>query len=65
MATTLGKPGIARSLRTTKPSGTVFGNDPTGNDSSQISNPMFVEKHTNTTALEKYSAAQFMVEQLH
>lgn len=42
-----------------------LGNDPTGNDPSQISKPAFIEGYPNTTALEGYSAAQFMVEQVH
>lgn len=42
-----------------------LGNDPTGNDSSQISRSAFIEGYPNISALEGYSAAQFMVEQVH
>lgn len=42
-----------------------LGNDPTGNDPSRISRSAFTEGFPNTTALEGYSAAQFMVEQVH
>ena len=42
-----------------------LGNDPTGNDPSQISKSAFIEGYPNTTALEGYTAAQFMVEQVH
>lgn len=42
-----------------------LGNDPTGDDPTQISKSAFTEGYPNTTALEGYSAAQFMVEQVH
>ncbi|KAF6217760.1 hypothetical protein HO133_006587 [Letharia lupina] len=42
-----------------------LGNDPTGNDPSQISRSAFIEGYPNISALEGYSAAQFMVEQVH
>lgn len=42
-----------------------LGNDPTGDDPSQISKSAFKEGYPNTTVLEGYSAAQFMVEQVH
>lgn len=42
-----------------------LGNDPTGDDPSQISKSAFTEGYPNTTVLEGYSAAQFMVEQVH
>lgn len=41
------------------------GNDPTGDDPSQISNSAFIEGYPNTTALEGYTAAQYMIEQVH
>lgn len=42
-----------------------LGADPTGNDPSQISRSAFIEGYPNISALEGYSAAQFMVEQVH
>ena len=42
-----------------------LGSDPTGNDPSQISRSAFIEGYPNISALEGYSAAQFMVEQVH
>ncbi|KAM0799772.1 Inosine/uridine-preferring nucleoside hydrolase domain-containing protein [Usnea florida] len=42
-----------------------LGNDPTGDNPSQISKSAFIEGYPNTTALEGYTAAQFMVEQVH
>ena len=41
------------------------GNDPTGNDPSQISKSAFIEGFPNTTALKGYTAAQYMIEQVH
>ena len=41
------------------------GNDPTGDDPSQISKSAFIEGYPNTTALDGYTAAQFMIEQVH
>ena len=43
----------------------ALGNDPTGKDPSQISRSVFIAGYSNTTALEGYSAARFMVEQVH
>lgn len=43
----------------------ALGNDPTGDDPTQISKSAFTEGYPNTTVLEGYSAAQFMVEQVH
>ena len=41
------------------------GNDPTGDDPSQISQSAFIEGYPNMTALEGYTAAQYMIEQVH
>ena len=41
------------------------GEDPTGEDPSRISKAAFIEGYPNTTALKGYTAAQFMVEQVH
>ena len=42
-----------------------LGNDPTGDDPSQISKSALTEGYPNISALEGYSVAQFMVEQVH
>ena len=43
----------------------ALGRNPTGGDPSRISQPAFIEGFPNTTVLPNYSAAQFMIEQVH